>query len=138
MSGFPSLGGGGSQDDRRGHRPRPSCWQGDRPRWPGSSCTSPTAGRATRCDRGGLRDEDVRLHERLLGRDESALLECLDRFGHVVYCTSLAETGDAVVAEAVTQRVFVQLWRRPAAFHPRRGPLVLQLVRATLGSANAA
>jgi hypothetical protein len=41
-----------------------------------------------------------------------------------------------MLAEAVTERVFVHLWRRPEAFHPRQGPLVLQLVRATLGPSN--
>ncbi|MDQ4131690.1 MAG: hypothetical protein M3179_00430, partial [Actinomycetota bacterium] len=78
------------------------------------------------------RHEEALLHERLVDRDESALLECLDRFGHIVYCTSLTESGDPVAAENVTQRVFVQLWRRPEEFHPRHGPLVLQLVQATL------
>ncbi len=72
-----------------------------------------------------------------MDRDESALLECLDRFGHVVYSTSLTASGDATRAEAVTERVFVQLWRRPEAFHPAYGPLLLQLVRATLRPSSA-
>lgn len=138
MSSSPGMGGGrGSQGDRNEQRPAPSRARGDHPRRPRLSCHIASSRPRTRSDRAWLRDEDVRLHQRLLDRDESALLGCLDRFGHIVYCTSLVETGDSVVAEMVTKRVFVQLWRRPEAFDPRCGPLVLQLVGATLRRATA-
>ena len=140
MTGYPdptSTGGGGSQDDGGGRRPRSSCRWGGLARRARPACGSPQRGGDARWEGGRLREEEASLHERLVDRDQSALLECLDRFGHIVYSTSLTETGDSVVAEAVTERVFVQLWRRPEAFHPRRGPLLLQLVRATLRPASA-
>ncbi len=86
--------------------------------------------RASSCQARRLRDEELRLHERLLDRDERALLECFDRFGQVVYCLTLAETGDAILAEAVTERLFIDLWLRPQAFSPSRRPIGLQLVLA--------
>ncbi len=118
----------GSPNERRR---RSSCRRDDRRGWPRRPCAPRRLGSDTRRTTSLLRDEETRLHARLLDRDESALLECLERFGHIVYCTSLAESGDSHVAETVTHRVFLQLWRRPEAFHPRCGPLVLQLVRAT-------
>lgn len=75
---------------------------------------------------------DVLLHDRLLERDPSALLECLDRFGASVYCIALARTGDVAAAEDLTERVFVDLWRRPEEFDPCRAPIVLQVVRRLL------
>lgn len=75
---------------------------------------------------------DVLLHERILDGDPSALLDCLDRFGASVYCIALARTGDVAAAEDLTERAFVELWRRPTEFDPRRAPIVLQLVRRLL------
>lgn len=138
MSGSPgTTEGGGSEDGRGGRCRRSSRARGDRPRWPLSRCAPPRVARDTVCDGGPVRDEETWLHERLVERDKSALLEGLDRFGRIVYSTSLAESGGSLVAEAVTEHVFVELWRRPEAFHPRRGPLALQLVRATLRPATA-
>jgi hypothetical protein len=79
-----------------------------------------------------LLEDEIRLHERLVARDRSALLECFDRFGRIVYCTSLAQSDDSLVAETLTEQAFVQLWLRPEAFDPRRAPIVLQLVRVLL------
>lgn len=81
-------------------------------------------------------DEEVALHGRISAGDESALLECLDRFGHVVYCMLLHLTGDVDRTEDLTLRAFVSLWRAPAAFDPRHGPMVLQLLGAILRSAS--
>jgi hypothetical protein len=72
---------------------------------------------------------DVELHDRLLARDPSALLECVDRFGASVYCIALAQGGSVARAEDLTEQAFVELWRHPEAFDPRRAPLVLQVVR---------
>ncbi len=58
---------------------------------------------------GELRDGELRLHGRLLRRKKSALLECFDRFGHAVYYLALAETADDILAEAVTERVLMNL-----------------------------
>lgn len=73
--------------------------------------------------------EESRLHERVVQRDELALLECFDRVADLVYCMALARTGDQASAEALTEAVFLALWRDPAAFSPSHGPLGLQLLR---------
>lgn len=76
-----------------------------------------------------LIEEELRLHERVVQRDESALLECLDRVGDLVYCMALLQTGRPALAEELTERLFVAFWRDPEAFPPTQGPLGLQLVR---------
>ena len=133
MSGrFGTAGGGGPHDGGGSERrPRSSAWH-DRPRRTRAACCSHVVTNGTGPDTSRSTDEEARLHGRLLDRDKSALLECVDRFAHVVYSTSLATSDDSTFAEAVTERVFVELWRRPEAFHPRYGPLLLQLVLATL------
>ena len=114
MSGrFGTAGGGGRHDGGGERRSRSSCPWRDRPRRPRAACrvrvvTNGAGGHTSPCP-----DEEARLHERLLDRDKSAVLECLDRFGDVVYSTSLATSGDSDFAEEVTERVFVELWRRP-------------------------
>ena len=78
--------------------------------------------------------EESRLHERVVRGDESALLECFNRVGDLVYCMALARTGDQTSAEELTEAVFLALWRDPAAFSPSHGPLELQLLcRMTSG-----
>ena len=76
--------------------------------------------------------EDLELHDRLVARDPAAVLECLDRFGASVYCIALARGADAGEAEELTERAFVELWRHPEEFDPRRAPIVLQVVRRLL------
>ncbi len=78
--------------------------------------------------------EELVLHRRILSGDESAALECLDRYGSVVYCGLLHLTGDVGLSEDLTEQVFVELWCSPRSFDPRCGPLALQL----LGSASSA
>jgi hypothetical protein len=75
-----------------------------------------------------LFDEELRLHERIVARDQSAVLEFLDRVGGVVYCMAVARTGDPTAAEDLTERFFLDLWREPERFHPAHGPVALQLI----------
>ncbi len=82
----------------------------------------------------GLYLEQRDLHERIRTGDKLALLECLDRFGHIVYCTLLGVTGDTALTEELTERAFVSLWRSPAVFDPGRGPIAFQLLRALSSS----
>lgn len=74
------------------------------------------------------REDERTLHDRLLARDEAALLECFDRFAHLLYCAAVTATRDRTTAEDLTYSLFIQLWRSPAAFHPDRAPLALQLL----------
>ena len=76
-----------------------------------------------------LLHEDLRLHQRIVARDESALMECLDRIGDIVYCIALRRAADAAAAEDLTEALFLELWREPDRFHPERGPVALQLIQ---------
>jgi DNA-directed RNA polymerase specialized sigma24 family protein len=76
-----------------------------------------------------LLDEELRLHERVVARDEAALLEWLGRTGGVVYSVALSHTGRVGLAEDLTEALFLEVWRHPEAFHPDKGPLTLQLIR---------
>ncbi len=58
-----------------------------------------------------LLEEESALHQRIVERDEAALLEYFDRGGHIVYCVALALTEDAVAAEDLTEGLFVDLWQ---------------------------
>lgn len=75
-----------------------------------------------------LIDEESRLYEQVVKRDTSALLECLDRVGPLVYCSALAHTGREAAAEQLTEALFLSFWREPEAFPLSRGPLGLQLL----------
>ncbi len=75
-----------------------------------------------------LLEEESALHQRIIERDEAALLEYFDRRGHIVYCVALALAEDAVAAEDLTEGLFVDLWQLPDRFDPRNGPMVLQLL----------
>ncbi len=76
-----------------------------------------------------LLEEESALHKRIVERDEAALLEYLDRSGHIVYCVALALTEDVAVAEDLTEGLFLDLWQLPDRFDPRNGPMVLQLLQ---------
>lgn len=78
--------------------------------------------------RGQPFDAELRLYQRILDRDELALLECLDRIGDLVYCTALLSAGSPAVAEDLTDALFLDLWREPESFHPAQGPFALQLI----------
>ncbi|MDQ3978144.1 MAG: hypothetical protein M3314_01130 [Actinomycetota bacterium] len=101
----------------------------------GTTATQPGSAkrdRHRRADTTGGRaslDEELRLHQRIVEGDESALLECLDRAGHLVYCSALLRAGNSTAADDLTEAVFVDLWREPEAFHPAHGPIALQLMR---------
>ena len=76
-----------------------------------------------------LLDVELRLHQRVVARDRSALLEWLQLVGDVVYCAALSRTGRDAEAEELTEALFLEVWRHPAMFHPADGPLGLQLIR---------
>jgi RNA polymerase sigma factor (sigma-70 family) len=71
---------------------------------------------------------EAQLHERLLARDDTALAECYDQYGALVYTVALRTTGNRSAADDVTQDVFIRLWTRPLSLDLSRGTM-----RAWLG-----
>ncbi|MEV4084430.1 sigma factor, partial [Nonomuraea fuscirosea] len=67
--------------------------------------------------------DDRLLHQRVVGGDESALGEVYDRLSSLIFGLSLRVTRDRVIAEDITQEVFLVFWERPLAYDPERGTL---------------
>jgi RNA polymerase sigma-70 factor (ECF subfamily) len=61
-------------------------------------------------------------------RDESAMEEIFRRYSGPVYSVALRVLRDSGQAEDILQEVFLQLWRKPAAFVQNRGSLGAWLV----------
>ena len=57
-------------------------------------------------------------------RDEKALAELYDRYGHTVYALGLRVTGDAGAAEEISIDTFWQLWQQADRYDPRQGSLL--------------
>jgi len=66
---------------------------------------------------------DVSLVWGIRSGDESAMAALYDRYSSLVYAIALRVLGDTGAAEDVLQEVFMQLWRKPAAFDSGRGNL---------------
>lgn len=60
----------------------------------------------------------------LLRRDERALAELYDRFGHAVYAIGLRVTGDAGAAEEISLDAFWQLWQQVERYDVSQGSLL--------------
>lgn len=66
---------------------------------------------------------DLSLVARVRARDESAMGALYDRYSSLVYAVALRVLGDTGAAEDVLQEIFLQLWRKPAAFDSARGSM---------------
>lgn len=62
-------------------------------------------------------DPVVRLMERVRARDVAAFESLYDSYHRLVFGISLRMLGDPMVAEDVTQTVFMKIWTTPEAFH---------------------
>ncbi|GAA4070305.1 sigma-70 family RNA polymerase sigma factor [Nonomuraea soli] len=67
--------------------------------------------------------DDRLLHQRVVGGDDTALGEVYDRFAALIYGLAVRVTRDRVVAEDITQEVFLTFWERPLAYDPGKGTL---------------
>jgi len=66
---------------------------------------------------------DEELVAGLAGGDQEALGEIYRRYAGAVWAVARRVCNDRVMAEDVSQTVFVDLWHRPGRFDPRRGRL---------------
>ena len=60
-----------------------------------------------------------------------ALEQLYDRYSILVYSVALRILRDPVLAEDVTQEVFLRLWRRPQSYDPARGRFLSWLMSIT-------
>jgi RNA polymerase sigma factor (sigma-70 family) len=68
-------------------------------------------------------ENDLRIRDALIAGSARTLAETYDTYGPLVYGVALHITRDRGAAEDVAQEVFVDLWRRPERFDPKRAPL---------------
>jgi RNA polymerase sigma-70 factor (ECF subfamily) len=71
----------------------------------------------------GSRADERLLHDRLAAGDDDALAQVYDQYSPLVFGVARKVTANRVLAEDVTQEVFVQLWQDPGRFDPDRGTL---------------
>lgn len=82
-----------------------------------------------RSERGAARREaprrddagDLRVVQRIVSGDSTALGELYDRFGRQAYSLARRICADEGLAEDVVQEVFLAFWRDPSRFDPARG-----------------
>jgi RNA polymerase sigma-70 factor (ECF subfamily) len=72
--------------------------------------------------------DDTALLTRMGQRDENAMEDVFRRYSGAVYSVALRVLHDTGQAEDVMQEIFLQLWRKPAAFVQGRGSLGAWLV----------
>ena len=72
--------------------------------------------------------DETAILTRIGQRDENAMEEIFRRYSGPVYSVALRVLQDSGQAEDVLQEVFLQLWRKPAAFVQNRGSLGAWLV----------
>jgi RNA polymerase sigma factor (sigma-70 family) len=78
---------------------------------------------------------DRELAGRIVAGDEEALAEAYDLYSSLVFGLAHRVTGNRLVAEDITQDVFVRLWTAPEGFDPERGSLRTYLGMLTHGRA---
>jgi RNA polymerase sigma-70 factor, ECF subfamily len=66
---------------------------------------------------------DADLVRALAGGDQGALAEIYSRYAGAVWAVARRVCNDRVLAEDVSQTVFVDLWQRPGRYDPARGRL---------------
>ena len=66
---------------------------------------------------------DAGIVARLLDGDKEGFVRLYDEYAGLIYGIALRVLRNAAAAEDVVQEVFLQLWRNPASFDPRRGQL---------------
>jgi len=80
-------------------------------------------------------EADRELARRLVAGDEDALAEAYDQYSGLVFGLAHRVTGNRVMAEDITQDVFVRLWTNPGAFDAERASLRTYLGVLTHGRA---
>ena len=70
---------------------------------------------------------DLALVAAIRSGDEAAMAALYDRYSSIVYAVALRVLQDTGASEDVLQDIFMQLWRKPAAFDASRGNMAAWL-----------
>ena len=94
---------------------------------------------AARAARAAVSDTDVdlRLMERVQGRDEAALGALYDRWSDRVYAVALQLVGDRHHAEEVVEKAFTQVWIEANRYHTGWGSVEAWIILIARGHARA-
>lgn len=92
-----------------------------------------SGGRSTRSppDRVVVREiqpDDEELVQGVARRETQAFTRLYDRHADLIYSVALRVLADPLLAQDMTQEVFLRLWRAPSAYDPSRGRFVSWLV----------
>lgn len=79
--------------------------------------------------------EAIELVQRILVQEESALLELYEQFGGLVYSIAVRVLNDPVLAEEVTQDVFMKVWEKAQQFDAAQASFTTWLSRIARNSA---
>jgi RNA polymerase sigma-70 factor (ECF subfamily) len=64
---------------------------------------------------------DESILERIAAGDSGAVVECIERYGGLVWSLVRSRIRNSADAEDATQEIFVQLWKYAARFDPAKG-----------------
>lgn len=74
---------------------------------------------------------DTHLLHRIAERDQNAFLALYERYGNLVYSLALRVVRHQVMAEEVTQDVFLKVWQQPTRWNPALGQFSSWLLTIT-------
>ena len=75
--------------------------------------------------------DDEELMQRLSYRDMEALRALYNRYGDLVYSTTLRMVRDVHLAQDMVQEIFLRLWRKPESYVAQRGRFATWLTSVT-------
>ena len=78
-----------------------------------------------------ITSRDIQLMQRVSQRDQQALLELYQYYGSLVYGMALKVLHAQVLAEEITQDVFMKIWRQPDRWNPELGQCSTWLLTLT-------
>jgi RNA polymerase sigma-70 factor (ECF subfamily) len=82
-------------------------------------------------------DVDLRLVERVQGRDGAALGELYDRWSDRVYAVAFHQVGDRHRAEEVVEKAFAQVWADAGRYHAAWGSVEAWIILIARGHARS-
>ena len=72
--------------------------------------------------------DDSTLLQQIAAADSTALGLLYDRYGRLIYSISFQIVNDAILAEEVTQDVFVQVWKKASTYDSTQGKVTTWLI----------